>query len=171
MGTKKAVLAFTGMLTCMVLLLYITEGNAQTPNARLETLAKNSEMIVVGKVSNVKSEWNADKTRIHTRVTLDVGEYVKGEKPDKSLVITHLGGEVDGVGELYSNTPVFSKDEEVLIFVKKDSKNNFVVEGGDEGKIKILKNELTGEKIVQENLTLKKLTSRVKSFLEQQEIK
>ena len=41
---------------------------------------------------------------------------------------------------------------------------------GNEGKLKVTKNELTGEKMVQENFTLENFISRVKSIIEQQKI-
>jgi len=75
------------------------------------------------------------------------------------------------VGELYTHTARFSKDEEVLVFVKKDRKNNLIVAGGNEGKFKVTKNEFTGERMVPGGLTLKMFTARVKNILEQQEIK
>jgi hypothetical protein len=162
--------AYVGsILVCVLMSFVIGSAIGQTQQMRLEDLAKKAEAIVVGKVSNVKSEWNKEKTRIYTKVTVDVGEYVKGETADKTLVITQLGGEVDGVGELYSHTPRFSKEEEVLLFVKKDKKNNIVIEGGEQGKYKIMMNGPNGEKTVEGGLTLRVFTSRVKSILQHQE--
>jgi len=158
------------ILVCVLMSLVIGRATSQTQEVRLEDLAKKAEVIVVGKVSNVKSEWNNEKTRIYTKVTVDVGEYVKGETPDRTLVVTQLGGEVDGVGELYTHTPRFSKEEEVLIFARKDSKNNLIIEGGDQGKFKVTQDKLTGEKMVQ-GLALKVFSAKVKRIVEQQMIK
>ena len=105
--------------------------NAQMETNRIESLAQRADAIVVGRVTSVRSEWNADKTRIITKVSVDVDEYVKGDSATKTMVITQLGGEVDGVGELYSHTAAFSQGEDVLVFVKKDSKNNLNVAGGN----------------------------------------
>jgi hypothetical protein len=171
MKAIQSVTRFSAILVFILMHLVFGRAMAQTQELRLEDLTKRAEVIVVGKISNVKSVWNNEKTRIYTKVTVDVGEYVKGENPDRTLVITQLGGEVDGVGELYTHTPRFSKEEEVLLFVKKDSRNNLMIEGGDEGKYVVTKNKLTGEKMVQGGLTLKSFTSRVKRIVEQQMIK
>jgi len=158
------------ILVCVLMSLVIGRAIAQTQEIRLEELTKKAEVIVVGKISNVKSEWNNEKTRIYTKVTVDVGEYVKGETPARTLVITQLGGEVDGVGELYTHTARFSKEEEVLLFVKKDSKSNLIVAGGDEGKYVVTKDKSTGERMVQ-GLALKVFSAKVKRIVEQQMIK
>lgn len=171
MKARQSMICFSTIFVFVLMHLVFGRAVAQTEKSRLAELAKEAEVIVVGKVADVRSEWNSDKTRIFTKVSVDVAEYVKGETPTKTLIITQLGGEIDGVGELYTHTARFSKDEEVLVFVKKDHKNNLIVAGGNEGKFKVTKNELTGEKMLQGNLSLKNFTSRVKNIIEQQEMK
>ena len=171
MKARQSMICFSTIFVFVLMHIVLGRVNAQTQKLQLEALAKGAEMIVVGKVAKVHSEWNQEKTRIFTRVLVNIEEYVKGESADRTLVITHPGGEIGAVGELYTHTPTFSQGEEVLVFVKKDSKNNLIVAGGNEGKFKVTKNELTGEKIVQGALSLKNFTSRVKRIIEQQEIK
>jgi len=171
MKARQSMICFSTIFVFVLLHLAFGRAIAQTEKSRLAELTKQAEVIVVGKVTDVRSEWNSDKTRIFTKVSVDVAEYVKGETPTKTLIITQLGGEIDGVGELYTHTPTFSQGEEVLVFVKKDSKNNLIVAGGNEGKFKVTKDGLTGERMVQGNLSLKNFTSRVKSIIEQQEMK
>jgi hypothetical protein len=170
MKARKSMICFSTIFVFVLMHLVLGRVSAQTEKIRLEDLAKKAEVIVVGKVTDVRSEWNADKTKIITKVSLDVDEYVKGEPAGKTMVITHMGGEVDGVGELYSHTPAFSKGEDVLVFVKKDNKNNLNVAGGNEGKFKVTKNESTGERMLQSNLSLKNFTSMVKTALKQQKM-
>jgi hypothetical protein len=166
MKTTKAITIVFAILG-LLLLCIPGSANAQTETNRIESLAQQADAIVVGKVTSVRSEWNADKTKIITKVSLDVDEYVKGQAAGKTLVITHMGGEVDGVGELYTNAPHFSAGEDVLVFVKKDSKNNLNVTGGNEGKFSVTKNETTGERMLQSNMSLKNFTSMVKTALKQ----
>ena len=171
MKARKSTVYFSTVLFFILMHFVVRPASAQTQEVRLEDLTKKADVIARGNVTNVQSEWSSDKTRIFTKVTLAVDEYVKGEKPERTLVITHLGGEVNGVGELYTHTPRFAKGEEVLVFGKKDRKNNLIVTGGDAGKVLVTKDKLTGEKMVQGGLTLKMFTSTLKSIVEQQKIK
>ena len=171
MKAKTLRVYFDSILVCALMSLVVGRAIAQTREMRLDDLAKKAEAIVVGKVSSVRSEWNKERTRIYTKVTLDVGEYVKGDKPTSTLVITQLGGEVDGVGEFYTHTPRFSKEEEVLLFVKKDKRDNFIIEGGEQGKFKVTRDDMTGEKMIQAGLSLKMFTSRLKKMIQQHEMR
>ena len=168
MKTTSSIKASFALLAIVALLCSSERAAAQIESNRIQSLTQQADAIVVGKVSTVRSEWTADKTRIVTKVSVDVDEYVKGQPAGKTMVITHLGGEVDGVGELYSSAPHFSPGEDVLVFVKKDSKNNLTVAGGNEGKIKITKNESTGERMIQGNVSLSSFTNMVKTAVKQQ---
>ena len=168
MKTTSSIKASFALLAIVALLCSSERAAAQIESNRIQSLTQQADAIVVGKVSTVRSEWTADKTRIVTKVSVDVDEYVKGQPAGKTMVITHLGGEVDGVGELYSSAPHFSTGEDVLVFVKKDSKNNLTVAGGNEGKIKITKNESTGERMIQGNVSLSSFTNMVKTAVKQQ---
>ena len=167
MKTTRSINAVFAALAFVLFCCIPGLATAQTETNRIEGLAQQADAIVVGKVSSVRSEWNADKTKIITKVSLDVDEYVKGQPAAKTMVITHMGGEVDGVGDLYTNAPHFSAGEDVLVFVKKDSKNNLNVTGGNEGKFSVTKNETTGERMLQSNMSLKNFTSMVKTALKQ----
>jgi hypothetical protein len=171
MKARASTMYFSAILLFVLMRFVSGQASAQTQQLRLEDLAKKAEVVVLGKVTDVRSEWNSERTRIITKVSLDVDQYLKGETAGRTMVITHPGGEVGGVGELYSHTPSFAKGEEVFLFVKKDSKNNLSIAGGKEGKFKVTKDELTGERMVPGGLTLKMFTSRVMNILGQQEMK
>ena len=164
MKARDSIMYSIMIFVCVLISLMPHRVDAQTQKRQVETLAKGAEMIVVGKVAQVRSEWNKERTRIFTKVSLNVEEYVKGESSLRTLAITHPGGEIGAVGELYTHTPTFSQGEEVLVFLKKDGRNNLVVTGGNEGKLTITKNQLTGERIMMDGETLKTFTSRVKSL-------
>jgi hypothetical protein len=61
--------------------------------------------------------------------------------------------------------PTFKEKEEVLLFVKKDlTDEKYRVYDGENGKIQIIKNEVTGEKIT----TLNKKVSDIKALIKSQ---
>ena len=153
-----------------LIFLLMSASNAQTRRLSLEELSKKSELIVTGKVLDQRSEWNDEKTRIYTRVTVSVDEYHKGEGAGETLTVTSLGGEVGEVGELYTGTARFEKDEEVFLFLKKDQKDNYRVTGSNLGKYKIRQDEQTGKKVVGLNRTLDDFSVRVKDIVKRQKL-
>jgi hypothetical protein len=142
---------------------------SQTKPTDIKNLSVEADFILTGKVTKQNSSWNKDKTRIYTDVTLEVDEYLKGNNNNKTLVVTTPGGEVGEVGELYTHMPRFSKDEEVLLFVKKDKQEtNYKVLNGEDGKMTLYTDKKTGEKITSSNKKISKLKNEIKNYVEQQ---
>lgn len=142
---------------------------AQSIQSTTKSLSEKSDVILEGKVVKQNSAWNQNKTRIHTEVTLEVDEYLKGNRGSKTLVVTTPGGEVGEVGELYSHMPSFSKDEEVLLFVKKDKQGeSYKVTNGEEGKITLYRDKKTGEKITSSNQKISTIKKEIKNYVDKQ---
>jgi len=138
----------------------------QNKASEIEVLAAGADLILTGKVVEQNSSWNEDKTRIYTDVTLTVDEYIKGSSSDYRLVVTHPGGEVGDVGELYTHFPRFYDNEEVLLFVKKDLKDNkYKVFKGEYGKITLLNDKSTGEKMAFQNTKISELKEQIKNSI------
>ena len=143
---------------------YFSIALCQKTEAKLKQLTVNADLIVTGKVAGNKSNWNPDKTRIYTEATLQVDEYLKGNNIGNSVVVTYPGGEVNGIGELYTHMPKFENNEDVLVFLKKDA-NGYKVFDGEEGKIKIMKDAKTGEEITSSNVRINYLKAQIKNYL------
>ena len=155
-----AVLALTLLLP---LLLWSQPATLQT-----EQLVRESDVIVVGSVGALKSEWNADRSRIQTVVTINVGETVKGSVQGGSLTVVIPGGEVDGVGEWYSHSVRFKDTEEVVVFAKKDQKGVMRVTGGEHGKFLVTAGKNAGSKIIPNVGSLEDFTGTVKKAVNAQ---
>jgi len=113
-------------------------------------------VILLGKVTQKVSSWNVSKTRIYTTTNLQVEEFLKGSNGQNNVEITSPGGEVGEVGELYTHLPTFDQDEEVLVFLKKDAQNNkYKVLNGVDGKITVLEDAVTKEKITSSKIPIK----------------
>ena len=159
------------MCGSMLLTLLVVPGViGQTKAVPTEELAQRAEVVAVGKVTAMKAEWDQTKTRIVTRVTMAVGEYLKGSAGNVMTIISP-GGEVDGVGEWYSHTARFQKDEDVVVFAEKDKKGDYRVAGGQEGKISIKKDEATGMALVSEQTTLDDFKAQIRNALNVQQSK
>jgi hypothetical protein len=143
--------------------------SAQVRLTSTDDLTRQADIVVVGKVAGVKAGWNKEKTRIFTTVTVEVDEMLKGKGGESTVTIQTPGGEVDGVGEVYSHTARFAKDEDVVVFAEKDKSGNLRVAGGSEGKIAIRKDESTGRRRVADGISIEEFKARVKNAVHVQE--
>jgi hypothetical protein len=156
---------FAGIVSAIV-----SPSNAlsQSGTAVTEELAQRADVVVVGKVIEVRSEWNEDRSRIYSNVTVQVDEHIKGAESQQSVVIATLGGEIGGVGEVYSHTARFKADEQVIVFAAADQRGQLRVVGGDEGKLTVTKDKVTGLQMVADGEPLRAFTSRLRSVVQAQ---
>jgi hypothetical protein len=109
----------------------------------------------------MKSEWDETRSRIRTRVSLTVDEYLKGGSGG-TIEVFIPGGEVDGVGELYSHTARFKQNEEVIVFAEKDKKGRYRITGGNEGKLAVMSDEKTGKRFISGDRPLEEFKADIK---------
>jgi len=163
MRTCTRALALRTTLVLVWTLLALSLTFSQSRVLSTQELTDQSDVVAVGKVSAMKSEWNADKTRIITRVVIDVREFLKGGGADQSLTVLTPGGEVGDVGEIYSGTVRFDRDEEVVVFARKKSGLDHVVAGGNQGKVPIREDKNTGTKTVLRGTRFEDYCTQVRS--------
>ena len=138
---------------------------AKDENSKIQKLAREADVIVTGKVKEKKSAWNENRTRIYTRATLDVDEYLKGKNDGQAVEVVYPGGEIGEVGELYTHMPKFEENEEVLVFLKKDKKNkSFRVVDGEAGKMKLLLDPGKKEKVTNSNISIREIKAEIKKL-------
>jgi hypothetical protein len=120
----------------------------------VEDLTNKADSIVIGEVTDVKSEWNQERTAIYTYVTILVKEWVKGQSTDNTITIKQLGGKVGNIGMEVSECAKYAKGEEVLIFLESDriqkigaNKIGRVV-NMHQGKYSVEKDKITGAKML-----------------------
>jgi hypothetical protein len=147
---------------------FMVGASAQTKTLTTTELAQRAEVVAVGKVTGLESEWNEARTMIRTRVTVAVDEYVKGSEPGSTITIYVPGGEIGMVGEIYSHTAKFRTKENVVVFAEKDSQNRYRISGGTEGKLSVKADEKTGKRMVTGTMSLDQLTSKVRAAIQEQ---
>ena len=138
----------------------------QTKEMSTAELTKQADAVVIGKVTALKSEWSSDKSRIYTRVTVGVDQYLKGEKQERSVTIMTLGGEIGDVGELYTHVPSFRENESVVVFLEKEQDGTYRVSGGTQGKYIIENDRATGGPVVAGKSALEDFKKAVKMSVE-----
>jgi hypothetical protein len=132
---------FLGMDSAMALMLEMS-----TPE-----LTQQAEAVVRGKVKDMKSEWDPERRFIWTLVTISVSHSIKGNSPEKQDVVVKIpGGEVGDIGQKTEDAPIFTKGEEVLLFLQPEvyrEKKVFRVTGNFQGKHTIKDNMLIEKKM------------------------
>ncbi len=151
--------------------LALVEVRSQELLSSIEQLAKESDAVVVGRVAGLSSEWNNNRTRIQTRVTITVDQCLKGDAGKKSMTVMVPGGEVDGIGEVYSHAPRFLRDEAVVLFAKKNASGDYHVSEGTQGKYTLRRDRVSGRLLVAGERTLEEFTASVRTALQIQNIK
>ncbi len=114
----------------------------------VEDITNRSDVIIRGKVREVESRYNEERTKIFTYSTIDVKDVLKGKLPPIIKVRT-FGGRVEDVNMKVPGMPEFKKDEEVFLFLKK-SEDFYHVTGMIQGKYTIEKDE-SGKEYLKNN--------------------
>ena len=170
MRTQMHRVSFFPLVLIFLFLWIINESPAQVLHLSVDKMTQKSEIIVTGKVVDKVCEWNQEKDKILTRVTVQVDQIHKGKGLAESLVVTHLGGEIGEVGEYYSGTPRFNEDEEVFLFLRKDGKGSLRVVGSNQGKYTITRDVETGNRIIMNHKTLDAFSSQIREIVARQKL-
>lgn len=117
---------------------------ATTQLLGIAELATRAELVVLGTVGAVESQWNADRTLIETRVDVRVTATPRGEpRPDVSL--WEPGGRVGTLAAEIAGTPRFSPGERVLLFLRRGRDGRLHVVERFQGKFSIERDAASGQ--------------------------
>ena len=150
------------ILTVFIILFFNVTFFGQNQSAQIKNLTKSSDLIMIGKVSETVPFWNTNKTRIITKVVIQPDEFIKGKDVSNEITFNVLGGEIGDIGEIYSHMPIFEKDEEVLVFAQRDNKSQLRITGGELGKLRLLRDDETGERITTSKRKISDLKNEIK---------
>ena len=110
--------------TILMLCLLCGFGTALTVYQNESQLIQTSDQIVYGKIVDVKSAWNIQKTHIETTAQVLVNDTLKNSgtsiiSPGSTILVTVAGGTVGNESEWVEDTPMLIKDTEAVFFLKK----------------------------------------------------
>jgi len=135
-------------LLLLILLTVAPVVSALMQKISVEDLTGEADVIVIGDIKEVESRWNFWRTEVHTYSTVSVEKYIKGTGSETLTIITE-GGTAGDLSVWVEDTPVFTKNEKVLVFLKKAGRE-FSVAGLVQGKY-IIENEevrdINGDKV------------------------
>ncbi len=101
-------------------------------------LILTSDQIVYGKIVNIQSAWNAQKTHIVTTAEIFVNEsFIKDGtmsiNAGTTIPVSVLGGTSGNTTEWVEDMPAFVPDSDAFVYLKKSDNGEFAVNGLDKG--------------------------------------
>lgn len=112
----------------------------------LPALGRDADVVVEATVVSKQAFWNEGRTRILTRVELEIDRTHKGA-PTGSLSVVQAGGEIDGMRMTVHGVTPWQVGERVLAFLEPAFDAQFRVTGFSQGKFSIETDPRTGEEI------------------------
>jgi len=137
----------------IVLLLLVNFLPHVEPTMALNTsqeLLDQAPYVLTGYVTKIESQWDTQKTNICSDVTIIVEEALRGTEIDNQIVIRHLGGEVEGLGQIVSHEPRFMLGERVKVYLTQWEDGKFSVVAGDRGKTSLSVRQNSGSEVMNE---------------------
>ena len=130
-------------VSCLVLLIAISTISVFATTVQrlgLEDLVKKAQTIVVGKVTDSRTYWTADRKLILTNYTIQVDENIKGE-PARSVEVTAIGGKIGDLELHVSGMVSFVDGENAVVFIERSGAYQTVV-GLAQGKFTVTNGEV-----------------------------
>ncbi len=121
-----------------VLVVLMMAGAAMASFVELDVsdLSIRSDAVVIGEVLSKRSYWNEAHTLILTDYAVKVSEDYK-QAVSGTVVVTVIGGEVDGMGLASSVMPVIEVGEKTVLFLKKIPDGGYGISGDAQGKMTV----------------------------------
>jgi hypothetical protein len=116
---KSYCAGFSGAVLTAALLLAAASSATTLLRLTVEKMSVQAEMIVVGDVTEVKSQWNTAGTMIYTFVAVDVTQCIAGACGE-TVKIKQRGGSVGQWSMPIPGMPRFVVGQKVLLFLEKD---------------------------------------------------
>lgn len=124
----------------------------------VDELSDQATYIVEGRVLDVRSEWNNDRTQIYTYVKFAVAQSLKERFPLPEITFRLLGGEIleEEIGMYIPELPVFRAQDEMLLFLDSNPQSFFPFIGHTQGVYYYTTDPATSQEVAinQEDVTL-----------------
>src|SRR6476661_3436274 len=113
-----------------------------------DDLIIGARVIVRGKVLSVTCQSDDQTGRVFTYIRLRLREVLKGQVPDREIVLKEEGGQTGNRGSIIFGTPGFEKGEKVLLYLDTWRDGSLRVYQMFLGKFSIVADPATGEQCV-----------------------
>ena len=135
---------FMNIAAVLALVLLSAMAHATTVVKKtFDDLLKESDAIVLGTVSDVASQYVGEKKDIVTHVTLSNLTVLHGALAASTLVLRQEGGDVQGDVVHIEGSPVFSKGDRVIVFIKGNGTEMIPFVGWTQGVFRVFQDSAT----------------------------
>lgn len=151
MGKNNCTRFLPAILGVFLFLVAIPNGfAASVRQVNIDEMLEQCQFVFEGNVVSVEARENSQK-RIHTYVTFEIRDVIKGDYPSDSITLSFLGGTVGDVTMAVSDMKFPQIDEHGIYFVESLSKaqvhplygwsqGHFLVEADDSGLDRVMTN-------------------------------
>lgn len=123
-------MAVVGFLSINLVAADCTASQAMVLERPVAEMLRVAELVVVGRVSDIESKWDAERRYIYTDVKLTISETLGTKASLNSTDVTFrvLGGTVGDITMRSSTDPTFAAGDEILAILSRDAQSgNFVL--------------------------------------------
>jgi hypothetical protein len=115
--------------------------------AEFREIVAGSQIIVYGRIADVRPEWSDDRRRIDTVVSVQAGSYLKGGPAD---VVTFRvpGGQIGRYRNVMVGAPEFEPGEEAVLFLRAEGPSMAYVFGLSQGVFRVRVDRRSGRRLV-----------------------
>jgi hypothetical protein len=115
--------------------------------AEFREIVAGSQIIVYGRIAEVRPEWSDDRRRIDTIVTVAAGSYLKGG-PGATVTFRVPGGQIGRYRHVMVGAPAFTAGEEAVLFLSASGPSIAHVFGLSQGVFRVRVDARTGQRLV-----------------------
>jgi hypothetical protein len=115
----------------------VWSSSVPTSALSIAELTKRADVIVLGTVTSIASDWNVNRTAIETRIDLKVEEIFKGRVDHGKITFRQLGGVVGEIASSVGEAAPFEKGERVAVFLFKNKRDQLQLVGFFQGKFAV----------------------------------
>ncbi len=115
--------------------------------AEFREIVAGSQIIVYGRVVDVRAEWSDGRRRIDTLVSVQAGSYLKGG-PASVVTFRVPGGQIGRYKNVMIGAPEFQPGEEAVLFLRADGPSVAHVFGLSQGVFRVRVDARSGRRLV-----------------------
>ena len=135
---------------CLIFILHNAESTSVL-GVSLEDMLNNSDFVFEGQVINVKSRWTNNRNNIHTFITFEIIDVIKGNYKRQQIELSFAGGTVDGVSLNIGNMHFPELGEKGIYFVESLSRTQVnPLYGWSQGHLLIMKDDAGVDRVTTE---------------------
>jgi hypothetical protein len=115
--------------------------------ADFRQIVDGSQIIVYGRVTDVRAEWTAGRRRIESVVTVAAADFYKGT-PSRTVTIRVPGGQIGRYKSVMVGAPEFKAGDEVVLFLTAQGPAVPRIFGLNQGLFRVSVNARSGRRLV-----------------------